>query len=75
MQTTQADAAVRTGEQIRGLMTAHRVTQAEVAETLGLSQTAVSRRLRGEIAFDVAELDKLSDRLGVTVELRREAAK
>ena len=69
MPTTQTGAAARTGEQIRSRMTANRVTQADVAEALGLSQTAVSRRLRGEIAFNVTELETLGGLLGVTVQV------
>lgn len=40
--------------------------QADLAEVLGLSQAAVSRRLNGEIPFDVTELEKVAERLGTT---------
>ena len=67
MPTIQTEPAVAAGAQIRGLMATKRVTQAEAAAALGISQTAISRRLRGEIPFNVTELDALSKLLGVPV--------
>lgn len=65
MPTIQTEPAVAAGAQIRGLMATKRVTQAEAGAALGISQTAISRRLRGEIPFNVTELDALSKLLGV----------
>lgn len=48
-------------------MARNRITQAQAAEHLGLTQPAISRRMTGAVPFDVAELDKLADLLGVTV--------
>jgi transcriptional regulator with XRE-family HTH domain len=41
------------------------VTQASLAATLGLHQSTVSRKLSGEIAWRVNELDKLARALDV----------
>lgn len=42
-------------------------SQADVAESLGLSQPAVSRRLSGEVDFSATELTKLAALLNVPV--------
>ena len=39
----------------------------ELAQQLGKSQAFVSRRLRGEIAFDIAELEQIARWLDVPV--------
>lgn len=39
--------------------------QRELAKAIGLSQPQVGKRLRGTIPFDVAELEKVADFLGV----------
>lgn len=41
--------------------------QRQLAEKLGLPQTSISKRLAGHIAWDVAELEKVADVLGVSV--------
>lgn len=43
-----------------------RVPQAALAETLGLSQQAVSRRLVGKVAITVDEAEQLAGALGVS---------
>jgi transcriptional regulator with XRE-family HTH domain len=48
-------------------MARKRVTQQKLASGLGLSQAAVSRRLRGDVPFDVAMLSDVADLLGVPV--------
>lgn len=45
-----------------------RVTQSMIAHRLGKSQAAVSRRLSGEVAFDVNELGAVAELLEVPVE-------
>lgn len=40
-------------------------TQLELARWLGISQQAMSRRLTGEIAFDVDELQAVAEHFGV----------
>lgn len=46
----------RVARQVRARMILSQVGQAEMAEALGLSQSAVSRRLTGEVPFDVTEI-------------------
>lgn len=48
-------------------MARQRKTQGDLAVVLGLSQQAVSRRVSGALAFDVAELHTIADWLGVPV--------
>lgn len=43
-----------------------RIPQVKVAEALGISQVAVSRRLNGRVPFSVPELDTVARLLGVT---------
>jgi len=59
--------ARRVGDGVRAALKARRLTQADLGSHLGLSQTAVSRRLLGEVPFDVAELHAAADLLGVDV--------
>lgn len=42
-----------------------RMTQTELAEILGLTQSTVSKRLLGKIAFSVDELETVAAALGV----------
>lgn len=44
------------GANVRGEMARRRVTQARLSSALGISQAAVSKRLRGETPFDINEL-------------------
>ena len=46
----------RVGEEVRALMARHGVNQTQVAATLGIHQSAVSKRLTGRTPFDVNEL-------------------
>ena len=43
------------------------VTQVQLAPVLGLTQSALSKRLRCAPAFDMDELDIIADLFGVTV--------
>ena len=52
---------------VRAELGRHRRTQTAVGQHLGLSQTAVSRRLTGAIPFDVNELHLLATWLDVPV--------
>jgi transcriptional regulator with XRE-family HTH domain len=58
--------AEQVGLEVRVQMTRHGATQADLAEALHLSQQAVSRRLRGEIAFDVTELGLIAGLFHIT---------
>lgn len=44
------------------------MSQTELAAHVGLSQQAISRRLRGELPFDLDELERVADALGVAVD-------
>lgn len=62
-QTRALDVAM----EVRVAMARNQCSQAKVATVLGLSQQAVSRRLKGDLPFDVVELYKLADYFGVPV--------
>lgn len=53
-------ASARTGANIRAEMARNGVSQSALAEYLGLSQAAVSARLRGVTPVDVNELDAIA---------------
>lgn len=59
--------AQRVAAEVRAALARQRKPHRFVGEVLGLSSTAVSRRLRGETVFDVEELAKLATALGVTL--------
>ncbi len=60
-------AAARVAASVRAEMARRRVTQSDVAKALGMKQTAVSRRLTGQVPFDVNELTAVAAFLGVPV--------
>ena len=47
--------------EIRAWMGRRRATQSDLAKVLGKSQAYVSRRLSGEVPFDVDDLSRLAD--------------
>lgn len=59
-------AAESVGAEVRGLLAKHKISQAEAGKHLGLSQAAMSRRIVGEIPFNVDELAAIADLLGVS---------
>ena len=54
-------------EEIRALLARRMANGAKLAAALGKSEMYVSRRLRGETAFDVDDLEKIAGFLGVEV--------
>lgn len=66
--------AASVGAEVRGLLAKHRISQAAAGTRLGLSQAAMSRRLTGEIPFNVDELSALADLLGVPASTLLDAA-
>jgi len=54
-------------ENVRGLMGRHQIRQTQIAVLLGISQAAVSKRVRGETPFSVEELTKVAGLFGVPV--------
>lgn len=53
------------GANVRGEMARRGVSQSRLAESIGLSQAAVSKRLRGETPFDINELTAVAAALDV----------
>lgn len=53
--------------EVRAQMGRLDVTQTQLADALGVSQVAISRRLRGAVPFDVVELSAVADLLGCSV--------
>ena len=63
--TTQREA---TAANVRALLAYHRATQHDLAALLNVSQATVSRRIAGEVPFDVDELAAIASHYGTTVE-------
>lgn len=57
----------RVAEELRVLLARRRLTATELARKLGRSQTWIWRRLTGETAFDLNDLEAIAATLGVTV--------
>lgn len=57
----------RVAANVRGELARQRRTQIDLGQALGRSQPYVSRRLNGRVAFDVDELSRVADFLGVTL--------
>ena len=53
--------------EVRALMGRYNVNQTKLADVLGVTQTQVSKRLRGLIPFDVDELDVMAGYFRVSV--------
>jgi hypothetical protein len=62
----------RVAEEVRVVMARRRVSGASLANTIGVSQSRLSRRLTGNTDFTVGELSKVSRALEVdlVIELR-----
>lgn len=56
----------RVADKIRAAMSSAGVSQTTLASALSMSQASVSRRLTGEVPFDVNELEVVARALGVT---------
>jgi len=53
--------------EVRVLMARHRINQKQLAEAVGIKQPSLSRRLSGEIAFDIDELAAIARHFGVAL--------
>ena len=53
--------------EVRAEMGRAQVTQTKLAQELGRSDMYVSRRLTGQVAFDMAELERIAEVLQVPV--------
>lgn len=71
MSTTQAaptgPAAVAVGANVRAEMARRGISQAALADHLGLTQASISKRLTGRVAFDVNELTRTAEFLDVHI--------
>lgn len=56
-----------TARRVRAMLAYHEKNQTAAAAVLGLSQAAVSRRLRGDVAFSISELGRLAGWLDISV--------
>ncbi len=59
--------AQRVASLVRAEMARQQINQTRIGAVLGLSQTAVSRRLTGEVAFDITELATVAAHLNVSL--------
>lgn len=57
----------RTAEELRVILARRRMSGSELARRTGLKQAYVSRRMTGEVAFDLDDLEVIATALGVTV--------
>jgi transcriptional regulator with XRE-family HTH domain len=57
----------RVAEEVRALLARKMMTGADLATAIGRSPMYVSRRLRGEVAFDLDDMERLADVFGVGV--------
>lgn len=54
-------------ENIRALMARRGIKQPQIMALLGLSQPAVSRRLSGQLSWNIDELERIGGAFGVSV--------
>jgi transcriptional regulator with XRE-family HTH domain len=57
----------RTAEEIRVLLARRRMSAAELARRTGMKQSTMARRMTGETAFDLDDLEAIANVLGVAV--------
>lgn len=60
-------ASQRVAANVRAELGRHRRSQADLGQALGRSQPYVSRRLNGQVAFGVDEVERIADWLRVPV--------
>lgn len=63
--SNEATAAEAAGARVRGVLAEKKISQNTAAGVLGLSPAAMSRRVSGEIPFNVSELDAIASLTGV----------
>lgn len=56
------------GRRLRGTMAEHLMTQKSLAQAVGMTQQALSSRIRGQVPFTVDQLTQIADYLGTTPE-------
>lgn len=57
----------RVAEEIRVMLARKRITATELARKAGMTQRSISRRITGEKAIDMHDLERIADALGVDV--------
>jgi transcriptional regulator with XRE-family HTH domain len=57
----------RAAEEIRVLLARRRMSGSELARRIGQTQPYLSRRLTGEVALDVDDLERIAQALGVSI--------
>lgn len=57
----------RVAEEVRALLARKMMTGAELALAIGKSPMYVSRRVRGEVAFDLDDMERIAHVLGVSI--------
>ncbi|WP_169923732.1 helix-turn-helix domain-containing protein [Propionicimonas paludicola] len=65
MRTNPTATTQRTAAHVRGLIASRNLSRAEVAAAIGMSEAAFGRRVRGQIPFNVDEVEKLAILFGV----------
>jgi transcriptional regulator with XRE-family HTH domain len=66
MQIAQSLTAI-VGANVRAEMARRRISQQQLANHLGVSQGAISKRLAGTVPFDVNEVGAIAELLGVHI--------
>lgn len=59
--------AEHVSDRVRATLAVKRVSGAELARRMEVSPTYVWRRVNGEVPFDVADLERIADLIGVPV--------
>ena len=59
--------AERVGANVRAAARIRHLTQSDLADALGLTQSRISDRMRGTVAFDINELGVIAEILDVPV--------
>jgi transcriptional regulator with XRE-family HTH domain len=65
--------SLRIAASVRAEMARRRMSQKDLAELLGMTQPALSRRLTGEVPFAVDDLPLFAEALGVPVSVLMES--
>lgn len=59
--------SLKVADQVRAEMARRRVKQKDLVSALEMAQPAVSRRMNGKVPFNVDELAKIAELLGVRI--------
>lgn len=55
-------------DKLRGLMAVNKMTQAKLAECIGISTNALNKKLNGKAVFNEKEINAIAKCLGVTAD-------